>query len=417
MKALVICLCVILFLLTFGTILSPATFVEVRASSSTSLQPATLYVTIFQIDPSRLLATVKIEVDVYTNQVLYNNTMVEVGGSGYAYFAIHPGGGSAVEGRLNDYHGNSGIVLWGMYGFGEAYPFDRYWMNFSLSPLYNPYLTTANITLSNHSSAFFAGNYTLALSSTWRTINDSNVPINFILPGSNSLVVELDRQTRSGIPLLATILSTYAMIGFSLLIDSKRLSERLTVYTAVFVMILGFYFGIGNLLPYHSGYSIVEVLFLGLIICTSIFSCLSMTFRGQDNSRRSKSPRPTEEAIALIMAGIVLLALPRFGLYPILIADWQIGTRDPVVLYAIAIGLLIGPGLFGVSRNSKKTAIGSILTIVVFWALVFITDQLYYYLLFFIVLLVIVSITSLERRGRWSRTKSRRHSPAYRDKP
>lgn len=370
------------------------TIFEHDAPSMISQMPATLQVTIIQIDPARLVATIAIEVSVCSNDVLNNDTRVWVVGSGDAYFPIHAGGPPPEAGRTNCYQGNSGIVLWGMYGFGDAYPFDRYWMNFSLSSSYNYYLSNvSNLTLNSDSFAFFTGNYTLSLMSAWKTVGSMNTPPVGIVPKSNSLIVELDRQPRSGVPLLVTILSTYAMIGCSLLIESEKLSARLTVYTAVFVMILGIYFGLGNLLPYHSGYSVVEVLLLGLIICTSIFSCLSMATRSHDNSR----PSATTEAIACTLSGIALFALMRIGLYPILLEERQFVGPYPVYLCASAIMLLIGPGLCGISRISKKIAVGSFITVLAFGALTLFTDQLVYYLLFFVVLLVIVGL--IIRRG------------------
>jgi hypothetical protein len=249
------------------------------------------------------------------------------------------------------YQGSTGILQWAMFGVGEVYPFDHYVMNFTLSP-YREDL--ANISLQKSSLAVLSGNASLALMSTWVP----NLPSINEVPTQTtgrSMLVTLDRKPVTGLPVVLAILASYAFLGFSFFVDPrKNLSDRLTVCTSVFVLVLGLYFGLGTVLPYRSVFSILEVLFFGLIVSSAIVGCAG--FLATAFPRRAS----VSQAIALSISIAVMLLFEYYGgLNSILRFELNLGRYWPSATMGAAIVLLMVPGAWGILTNRALGAVES----------------------------------------------------------
>lgn len=304
---------------------------------------AEIQVTIYQVDPSRLVAIVGIVVSIWSDSFLGNTTTVAIMGTGFVVFDLRTPDQPDAERTSYYYQGSTGILQWAMFGVGEVYPFDHYAMNFTLSP-YREDL--ANIALRKSSLAVLSGNASLALMSTWVP----NLPYINEVPtqtSGTSMVVTLDRKPVTGLPVVLAILASYAFLGFSFFVNPKKnLGDRLTVCTSVFVLVLGLYFGLGTVLPYRSVFSILEVLFFGLIASSAIAGCAG--FLATAFPKRAS----VSQAIALSISMVVMLLFEIYGgLNSILGFELNLGRYWPSATMVTAMLLLLVPGVCGIWAN------------------------------------------------------------------
>lgn len=301
---------------------------------------ARIIVKLYQVDPSRLVATVEIIVTMWTPHFVGNLTTVLMMGSGLSGFDLKTSDQPDPNRTSYYYQGSSGVIQWGTWGVGEVYPFDHYLLNFTLVPFRDD---LGNFSFFYSSAAGFEGNSTLALRSTWVNSYDQ-------VPSSTegkSLLLTLARKAQTGLPLIVAVFASYAFLGFSFLISPKnKLEARLTVYTSIFVLTLGFYFGLGSMLPYRSSFSILEVLFLNLIACSAIAGCGSIA------SNTLESHADKIQVAALLISLALALVIPYLtGIFGILSSELHSGKYMPTIVFVIPMLFLIPPLLYWAHKD------------------------------------------------------------------
>lgn len=221
---------------------------------------------------------------------------------------VSGGGSTTVLCTLSDraenytsYSGSSDRMSWLIGGSPELYPFDLYYMTFSV--VHNPILRDYTYTFDNSSRAYFEGLKARTLAKTFVTNPGYSPPSTFenrYLPFDNDgkyypvLQVRLERKILGSValPLLISIIFAYVFLATSFWIkvpditSSKKrkeggLGNRLTIYVALFAFSIGSFFSIQSMVPSPYQPSLIGVLVLNLGICVflaGIFSILANTF-------------------------------------------------------------------------------------------------------------------------------------------
>jgi len=192
------------------------------------------------------------------------------------------------------FEGLSNETIWYLAGNGgENYPFDSYTLNFRVDRVEAFTTSKEPVTAPNEvfsltkQSSFgdFTGSNRQILMNTWVS-NGSYIPQSWKIDQvTNGSTLEMDLNMIKTAPavvdgtleFLLPILATYILLAATVLIDPKeRLSDRLTIYLALFVFPPTFIFSIQAFLPYRLSLSFPELLLVNLLISTVIFGIFSI---------------------------------------------------------------------------------------------------------------------------------------------
>jgi hypothetical protein len=181
-----------------------------------------------------------------------------------------------------DLHGWSQTVEWLLRGNGEAYPFDSYILNFTISPGFEwkRQDSWGRFPLSYHlciSAVVLYGSQQYVLRNIWETLEGKGYNLPVEIETSNGCTVRVQRL--SIMPFCQTllpILACYFFLGGSMFVASSKLDSRLRIYLPLFLFSPAFFLSIQTFLPYRSSLSIPEFLLTNLIISTATFGLFSM---------------------------------------------------------------------------------------------------------------------------------------------
>jgi len=268
-----------------------------------------MYVETRIIDIDSRIPNVNVEIFVRLGPVpqAFNATAIWINfiGGGYVIFPCNYSGSDS----FGKYYQGNCSTSWNLFGIGELFPFDTYYMSLNISVF-------ADMSFRMHdATVIFLGAKQGFLMDNWQTVNSSNiVPTSIYGEARNQLVAELRRKPV--VPFLEfvlPILLCYFLLGFSLFMDPKsRMQEMLTIYLSLFVFVPTFFFGIQNFMPYRSLLSLPEFLLVNLITTAGIFgiSIILSDFVETIRTRRASFP-PTEwfGLIFTIIAFIIYYSL------------------------------------------------------------------------------------------------------------
>ena len=152
-------------------------------------------------------------------------------------------------------------------GNSQAYPADRYVVDFTIG------LPGKNVDFRKHSEPLIQ-NFNELLKSEW-LIASSTRPVS---TNSNYTYVNfhlvLERQPWNVLPLLLPLLSSFLILGSTMLIENGKgrgRSDRLIVYLALYVFVVGFFFSTGFSRPLVFGLTLIDSLVLFLAFSTALF--------------------------------------------------------------------------------------------------------------------------------------------------
>jgi hypothetical protein len=190
------------------------------------------------------------------------------------------------QGRINE-------TAWFLGGYGETFPFDSYGLYFSI-----PYdnFEKINCTVTpNWSEAFFDGPKVGQLRDQWFENSSYLIPVNWYPVTQHSSLdynenstnwqmgVSIQRSSNASntaiLEFIAPIIGCYYVLVASLLLTLNDLTERLTIYLAIFVFVPAFFIGIQTYLPYRASLSFPELLLANLVISTTILTVFSIIGR------------------------------------------------------------------------------------------------------------------------------------------
>ncbi len=177
--------------------------------------------------------------------------------------------GKPIDIRLNKiadgfFSGSTDKIEWSMAGYPENYPFDSYFMNFSLDLPY--YYKGSEI----YPSANFEGEKEKTLSSYWVTINNSkSLPLGIVV-GKTEIIVDVIKRWQWGVPIMLPIWISFAFLGASFLIESKDLANHLLITTSIFVFGPIYFFTLNSSIPPRTLFSHEELQLLILMASTGI---------------------------------------------------------------------------------------------------------------------------------------------------
>jgi hypothetical protein len=257
---------------------------------------------IIDIDPR--IPNVNIEIFVRLGPVpqAFNETAIWVNfiGGGYVMF---PCNYSSSDSFGKYFQGNCS-TSWPLFGIGELFPFDSYYMSLNISVF-----TDMSFRI-HDAKVIFLGAKQGFLMDNWQTVNSSNIIQTSIYgEAGNKLVAELRRKPF--VPFLEfvlPILLCYFLLGFSLFMDPKsRMQEMLTIYLSLFVFVPTFFFGIQNFMPCRSLLSLPEFLLVNLITTVAILGISIILSEFVETIRTRHANFPPAEWFGLIFTIIVFI--------------------------------------------------------------------------------------------------------------
>ena len=267
-----------------GVFLNSNTIMDAEVNQESEKVVLFLHVDIYDVNTAKREATVRIHVTL--NDMYWEGSTLEVHvwsgiiGSGLStHIQCH---------KISQYYGVfsgwSDDTVWLMEGTGEQFPFDIYYLNFTMFPRmwYDvegethsiaPEYTYGTIL----SGANFQGVNLRSLKDTWMTESVNLVPSVTLSP--TNLLVKLER--RSLVPFIEFVLPIilcYYLLGGTLLLTKKSdISVRLRVYLSLFLFAPMFFIAIQPFMPYRSTLSITEYLLTNLIVSSAIYSIFTMS--------------------------------------------------------------------------------------------------------------------------------------------
>lgn len=210
-------------------------------------------------------------------------------------------------------------LTFGLIGDPAKYPFDTYTLNLTFNIYWYPQpqsITTQTFTTQAYSGNVWTGSYTHYLTTENGTYTQFPVLV-------STLTVQ--RYTYGDVfPLVLLIIMLFFLLGGTLILDSMKLSERLTVILAIFILIAGVYFNQSSFIPVpRMGFTIAERLFLSLVGGSAIFAVASMIVVSAQSVLESFRPSKKVSIFlvhnfGLILDGVALLVFALIWLPPIL---------------------------------------------------------------------------------------------------
>lgn len=276
---------VLLFLILFNqfSYFVPSGNSQINSQSSKSMPFIEVVVYVQDVDVTQKTANLKFTAFIFN--VPQNKSAIEI------YLASSAGqssiycnnSGSEKDGFWN-YSGYSEETLWRIYGDGESFPFDSYFLNLDVMDVRSVALDLdplEDIPLSLDKTVhrgFLSGSKGTVLDDVWSLNDKGLLPI--VQLASNEITFELQRSWRNismlSMQFILPAILCYLLLGFSSMLSPKRLSERLRIYLSIFFFVPTFLFVIQNFLPYRSSLSFPEFLLYNLILSNTVFAIFSI---------------------------------------------------------------------------------------------------------------------------------------------
>jgi len=236
-----------------------------------------LAVHVLDIDPFQKIA--ELDLSVFIDNFPYNETQVRVRVLGAGDITVVCNNvGTSISGTFY-FHGETNTTIWLLEGKGEQFPFDSYNLRFKI---YSIDFIENNFTLSlREQQAMFDGSKFYSLSDLWTTNGtySSSLPVRYVRANEVAFIVQRSLNTTivALLQFIIPIFACYYLLGSSLMLKSEtQISERLTIYIALFVFIPTFFLAIQQFLPYRSSLSFPEFLLVNLLLSTAIFGIFSI---------------------------------------------------------------------------------------------------------------------------------------------
>jgi hypothetical protein len=127
----------------------------------------------------------------------------------------------------------------------------------------------------------FDGSRARSLGDLWTTNGSysNSLPVRYVRTNEVAFIVQRSLNTTvvALLQFIIPIFACYYLLGSSLMLKSEnQISERLTIYIALFVFIPTFFLAIQQFLPYRSSLSFPEFLLVNLLLSTSILGIFSI---------------------------------------------------------------------------------------------------------------------------------------------
>jgi len=284
----------------------------VETSSWNDFTTITLEIWIYDINPVNRTAGIEIRAHVRTIRE-YNTTWITVGMGGSVRIQCNKTtfGNNTFPSQFD----GTCKTRWNLWGIGDNYPFDTYILPFEISTENGPLFE-----ISSNSSVHLA---------TTQTIRDWTS--NLAIKGSR-LEVQLTRNPLIPfLQFLLPIIACYYLLGATLILETRRLSERLRVYLSLFIFAPTFMFTIQKFLPFRLSLALPEFLLTNLLVSTAIFGIFSMIGNRTTTNRNIGNHRNT---IRIDIAAAVL-SLFIFPVLYVVTMFKRIDIRGAFVTYLI----------------------------------------------------------------------------------
>jgi len=272
-----ICLAILGSLACFGT-----RSVQSQQSATASPQ-SSLEIIVEVLDINSLEQTISVNLTIFIHlPQYYNRSSIGVGLMGYL-------AGIEIECYPDSrfppmtYLGQARYVTWGIFGYGEFFPFDSYNATFSLWHV--DIATDLRDSLSYSVNAHFTGPKMAVLSESWQILNPEENDLPYFVAANSKLVVGLARRSDAYVYwVLSPIVLAGLVLGASAYLDARnRIGDRLLIYTSIFLFGFTFYAVIRDTLPYRTSFTVPEFLIMNmsveaLLLCTMTIVAPSFQF-------------------------------------------------------------------------------------------------------------------------------------------
>jgi hypothetical protein len=236
-----------------------------------------LAVHVLDVDPFQKLA--ELDLSVFIDNFPYNETQVRVMVIGAGDITVVCNNtGNSITGSFY-FQGETNTTIWLLEGKGEQFPFDSYNLRFKI---FRIDFIENNFTLSSREqAAMFDGSRARSLGDLWTTNGSysNSLPVRYVRTNEVAFIVQRSLNTTvvALLQFIIPIFACYYLLGSSLMLKSEnQISERLTIYIALFVFIPTFFLAIQQFLPYRSSLSFPEFLLVNLLLSTSILGIFSI---------------------------------------------------------------------------------------------------------------------------------------------
>lgn len=237
-------------------------------------------------------------------------------------------------------------INWNVHLIGSPnyYPYDSYFLNFTFEVFWSQPNSI------RFGGAFF-GDYRLR--NIW---GDS--PVDYYYNTTDSygkpLIITTIILVRDGsnmLPIALSILALFFVLGATMFVEPEgNLNERVTIFLAVLVFALGFFFSLGSIVPYRHGFTIAETLVLSLVAGSAIFTIGSFLSKAIGYEVKNRYVGIIVDSMAIL---IFFGFLWQFKIFP--------NSQQPQTSFLASIpamhGILIGVGIcYGLAFRIVITA-------------------------------------------------------------
>lgn len=267
-------LCFLFIASTLATIFFSSSIIS--AQSDEDIVDITIRVHVLDIDQHTRTAQIQILLQI--EGLPYNETNVEVlviDGGSTLIVCNNTGLITADKWRFS---GDSEEITWLLSGTGEVFPFESYLLKFKIRHLSHIHVNSTALN-SEESYSAFGGSQQYILTDFWAVDNKGYIPIQKISDNEAIFVIRrsIDSQIYNSLVILLPIILFYYLLGSTLLLKPEsQLTERLTIYLAIIVIIPAFMISLNEFLPYRSSLSFPEFLLANLAIETALLGIASI---------------------------------------------------------------------------------------------------------------------------------------------
>jgi len=310
-------------------------------SSGPNNPSSTIILEIWIYDVNTVNRTAAIEIKARVEAMNYepDTTAITAMSGGSAYILCNKTyfGNSTVPSRFS----GTASTRWNLWGTGEAYPFDKYTLNFEVQTSSEELLP---FQISSESKIEFGKD---EVQRDWVA--------NGIIEG-RILNIQLTRKWLVPfLQLLLPIIVCYYLLNATRILDvRKQLNERLMVYLSLFVFTPTFLFAIQPFLPYRLSLTLPEFLLTNLVVSNAVFGIFSMigntTAVSRDQKNRGDETKAMIEKwgfIASVLSLFIFLLLYGVTLFG------KIDIISSLILYVIVIPSYVYFHIFKVLSRRK----------------------------------------------------------------
>lgn len=163
-----------------------------------------------------------------------------------------------------------GTLDWAVHLIGNPndYPFDNYFLNLSFTILWENSIDEIHL-----GSVYLSS---VKLYNEWQEPEYENKTITTATYPQIFYNIPFKRSSYATFPFELITLLIFSIVGASLILNPEKLESRLSIYTAIFIFVIGFFFQIKENLPSHIGFTNAERILLSLT-AISAFSVVGST--------------------------------------------------------------------------------------------------------------------------------------------